>query len=137
VALESSSVQASFSLKCGDKVTVIEPLNSQSWVKIRTIDGSRTGYISSTIIAVLPFEEPPKQAVDPKREALQSASDQLEDCRVRAQNEYDTKMGSVNTLSLTPMQKVYASTRLKQNYDAAVRNCRSQYEVRLRDIESQ
>jgi hypothetical protein len=136
VASESSSVQPSFSVKCGDKITIIEPINSQSWLKIQTNDGLRSGYISSSIIAVLPLEEPPKQTIDHKREALQSASDQLEDCRVRAQNEYDTKMGAVNTLLLTPVQRVYAATRLKQNYDAAVRNCRSQYEARLKDIES-
>ena len=76
-----------------------------------------------------------KQTADKKREEIQKAADDLEDCRTRAQNEYDTKMNLVGTLTLTPIQRVYASTRLKQNLDAEVKNCRTQYESRLKALE--
>jgi len=40
-------------------------------------------------------------------------------------------MNIVGTLTLTPVQRVYASTRLKRNLDTENKNCRSQYESRL------
>jgi hypothetical protein len=69
-----------------------------------------------------------------KREDIQKASDYLEDCRVSSQNEYDTKMNAISTLTLAPMMRVVASNRLKQNLDSEVQWCRSQYESRLRAI---
>lgn len=70
-----------------------------------------------------------------KREDIQKAGDGLEDCRVRSQNEYDTKIGAISTMALAPMMRVAASARLKQNLDAELRECRSQYELRLKAID--
>ena len=81
--------------------------------------------------------EPDKQIANKKRAEMQRASDDLDDCRTQAQNEYNTKMNAVNTLTLTPIQRVYASTRLKQNYDYEVRACRSRYEARVQAIEAE
>jgi hypothetical protein len=141
---QSTSVEV-FKLKCGDRVTIIEPIKTGSAVKIRSVDG-RVGYIAWARLSMQASAEPEtqdvsaeteKQIANKKRYQTQKASDDLEDCRTQAQNEYETKMNTVNTLALTPVQRVYASTRLKQNYDAEVRTCRSQYEARVRAIDAE
>lgn len=137
---QSNSVQV-FTVMCGDKTTIIEPINKASWVKIRTLDG-RVGFISSAVLSVqTPSDEPAKQILNQsasrRHEEAHKASDDLEDCRLQAQNEYDTKMNIVGTLNLTPSQRVYASNRLKQNLDAENRNCRSQYESRMKALGSE
>jgi hypothetical protein len=81
--------------------------------------------------------ETDRQTANKKRDEAQKAADDLEDCKTRAQNEYDTKTATVNTLTITPVQRVYAATRLKQNYDVEVRACRSQYEARMRAIDAE
>jgi hypothetical protein len=43
----------------------------------------------------------------------------------------------VGTLTMPPVQRVYASTRLKQNLDAELKSCRAQYESRLKSIEGE
>jgi hypothetical protein len=94
------------------------------------------GYISSAVVSIQPSAEKiQKAAAEKKREEMQRAADDLEDCRVRAQNEYETKMNLVGTLTLTLIQRVYASSRLKQNVDAELKSCRAQYESRLRALE--
>jgi hypothetical protein len=55
--------------------------------------------------------------------------------QVSSQNEYDSKMNAIGTMALTPMMRVVASNRLKQNLDAELRNCRSEYELRLKAID--
>jgi hypothetical protein len=70
-----------------------------------------------------------------KREDTQKASDDLEDCRVRSQNEFDTKTNAINTMTLAPMVRVAASRRLKENLDGELRDCRSQHELRLKAID--
>jgi hypothetical protein len=64
----------------------------------------------------------------PRGQSTQKANDNFEDCRVRAQNEYDTKINVISTMALAPITRVAASTRLKQNLDAELRECRSEYE---------
>lgn len=141
---QSNSAEV-FKVKCGDSATIIEPIKEASWVKIRTEDG-RVGYISWAILSVQAPAEPEtqnvaaeteKQIANKKRDEMQKAADDLEDCRTEAQNEYETKMNAVNTLTITPTMRIYASTRLKQNYDAEVRTCRSQYEARMRAIDAE
>ena len=132
---QSNSVEA-FKVKCGDRVSVIEPIKNAGWLEIRTVDG-RVGYISWSILSMKASSEPDTQNANNKRDQAQRASDDLEDCRTRAQNEYDTKMATVNTLTLTPVQRVYASNRLKQNFDAEARACRSQYEARMKAIDAE
>jgi hypothetical protein len=137
---QSDSVET-FKVKCGDRMTILGPINNESWTKVRSSDG-QIGYISSAVLSKEPSAEPEKQATDSqrnadkKREEIQRAADDYDDCRTRAQNQYDTKMNVVNTLTLTPVQRVYASSRLKQNFDAEVRNCRTRYESRLKIIEA-
>ena len=123
----SDSVEL-FKVKCGDRIWVWGD-DKQSWLKIRTTEG-QTGYISSAVVSIQPSPEK-------KREELQSAADDLGDCRVRAENEYNTKMSAVGTLALTPIQRVYASTRLKKNLDAELKICRTQYESRVKAIEAE
>jgi hypothetical protein len=141
---QSNSVEA-FTVRCGDRTTIIEPIKKASWVKIRNLDG-RVGYISWVVLSMQASEESEKQAVSSdtekqsatrRREEVQKASDDLEDCRTRVQNEYDTKMSIVSTLAVPPLQRVYASSRLKQNLDAENKNCRLQYESRMKAIEGQ
>jgi len=133
-----ASVQA-FHVNCGDKVAIIETVTNQSWIRIRS-DG-RVGYISRSILSLEPAtvtsesDKSDKQAE--KKHALQKAADDLEDCRTQAQNEYDTKMNTANALALTPIQRVYAASRLKQNYDVEVKSCRTRYEWRVNSIEAQ
>ncbi len=136
---EADSVEV-FRVNCGDRITLLDPGAKQSWLRIRTADG-RIGYIS---FAVVSREQPAESSQEThpgsepkKREDLQKASDDLEDCRVRSQNEYDTKMNAIGTMALTPMTRVVASNRLKQNLDAELRQCRSQYELRLKAIDGQ
>jgi hypothetical protein len=117
-----------FKVKCGDRITILGD-DKQSWLKMRTANG-QVGYISSALVFIRPSAEK-------KRDEIQRAADDLEDCRVRAQNEYDTKMNLVGTLTLTPIQRVYASTRLKQNLDAELKSCRTQYESRLKALEAE
>ena len=136
-APQASSVQA-FHVNCGDKVAIIETVTNQSWLRIRS-DG-RVGYISRSVLSIETPEskaapESDKQAE--KKHALQKAADDLEDCRTQAQNEYDTKMNTANALALTPIQRVYAASRLKQNYDVEVKSCRTRYEWRVNSIEAQ
>ena len=71
---------------------------------------------------------------DRKQEALQKATDDLEDCRTGSQNRYEAKMNAIGTMALTPTTRVVASNKLKQNLDAELRQCRSQYESRLNAI---
>jgi hypothetical protein len=71
------------------------------------------------------------------RDAHCTIGSYLEDCRVRSQNQYDTKMQVLGTMALAPMTRVAASGRLKQNLDTALRQCRSQYEFRLKTIDAQ
>jgi hypothetical protein len=132
-------------VRCGDRTTIIEPIKQASWVKIRTVDG-KIGYISWATLSMQASDEPEKQNLsaeadkqlaNKKQEKVQKAADDLEDCRLRAQNEYDKKINIVGTLTLTPVQRVYASTRLKQNLDTENKNCRSQYESSLRALSEQ
>ena len=116
-----------FKVKCGDRIFILGD-NKQSWLRIRTADG-QAGYISSAVVSMQPSAEE-------KREQIQRAADDLEDCRTRAENEYNTKINLVGTLALTPIQRVYASTKLKQNLDAQLKNCRMQYEAREKAIEA-
>jgi len=131
------SVEA-FKAKCGDKITLLNPGDKQGWLKIRTADG-QVGYISFVLVS---RERSAESALEgqltsesKKREDTQKASDDLEDCRVRFQNEYDTKMNAINTMALAPMVRVAASRRLKENLDGELRECRSQYELRLKAID--
>ena len=118
-----------FKVKCGDKITLLNPGDKQSWVKIRTADG-QVGYISFVLVSR-------ERSAESTEEDIQKASDGLEDCRVRSQNEYDTKINAIDTLALTPMMRVVASRQLKENLDAELRQCRSQYELRLRAIDGE
>jgi SH3-like domain-containing protein len=123
-----------FKVKCGDRITILGD-DKQGWLRMRGADG-QVGYISSAVVSFEPSAEKiQKEAADKKREELQRAADDLEDCRVHAQNEYDTKMNLVSTLTLTPIQRVYAATRLKQNLDAELKRCRAQYESSLKALE--
>jgi len=129
-----------FKVKCGDRITLLNPGDKQSWLKIRTADG-QVGYIYFTLVSREQSGESAQErhpsSESKKREDIQKASDDLEDCRVRAQNEYDTKLNLVGTLTLSPIQRVYASTRLKQNLDAEIKSCRAQYESRLKALEAE
>src|SRR5713101_6988655 len=123
----SDSVEV-FNVKCGDRITLLSPTDSQSWLKIRDSNG-QVGYISSALVSK------EQSAESKKREKTQKANDDLEDCRVRSQNEYYTKLDALSNLALAPMVRVAAASRLRQNLDAELRQCRSQYESRLRAIE--
>lgn len=123
----SNSVEV-FRVKCGDIITVVGD-GKQGWLKLRTADG-QVGYISSAVVSIQPSPEK-------RRQQIQSAADDFDDCKVRAENEYNTKINLLGTLAVTPTQRVYASTRLKQNLDAELRNCRGQYESRVKTIEAQ
>jgi hypothetical protein len=125
-----------FKVRCGDRITILGN-DKQSWLKMRTAEG-QVGYISSAVVSLEPSAEKiQKAADDKKREEMQKAADDLEDCRVRSQNEYDTKMNAISTMALAPMVRVAASGRLKQNLDAELRQCRSQYERRVRAIDGE
>jgi hypothetical protein len=76
-----------------------------------------------------------KQTDEKKREEIQKLDNDLDDCRLRAQNEYEKKMNLASTLALTPVQRVYASSRLKQNLDSELKTCRSQYQSRRNALE--
>jgi hypothetical protein len=125
-----------FKVKCGDRIILLNLSDKQRWLKIRTSDG-QVGYISVALVSreqsaesiqeVHPSSEPRK------REDIQNANDNLEDCKLRAQNEYDTKMKVIASMALAPMTRVAVSSRLKRNLDAEVRECRSQYELSLKD----
>jgi hypothetical protein len=135
-----SESAGAFKVKCADRITVLNPNDKQAWVKIRDENG-QVGYISFAWVS----KEKPKastQVAQPspeskKREETQKANDDLEDCRVRSQNEYDTKMSAANSLALSPYVRVAASNKLKQNLDAELRECRTQYEMRLKAIEGE
>ncbi len=122
-------------MKCGDRITLLNPDDKQGWRKIRTADG-QVGYISFVLVSRERSEESAQErhpsSESKKREDIQKANDDLEDCRVRFQNEYDTKINAINTMALAPMVRVAAVGRLKQNLDAELRQCRSQYELRLK-----
>jgi len=132
----SDSAEA-FRMKCGDRITLLSPANNQGWLKIRASD-AQVGYIS---FALVKYVESAQQAhansESKKREDTQKASDNLEDCRARSQNEYSTKMDALNTMALAPMVRVAAASRLRQNLDAEMRQCRSQYELRLKAIDGE
>lgn len=88
--------------------------------------------------SVVSDRKPPvtqKPTDEKKQEPIQKAMDDLEDCRVRSQNEYEAKMNAIGTMALTPMMRVVASNKLKKNLDAELRQCRSQYELRLKAID--
>ena len=131
------SVEA-FKVKCGDKITLLNPGDKQSWLKIRTADG-QVGYISVVLVSRERSAEPTQEGYpgseSKKREDAQKANDDFEDCRVRFQNEYDAKINAINTIALAPMVRVAASRRLKENLDEELRECRSQYELRLKAID--
>jgi hypothetical protein len=76
-----------------------------------------------------------KQIEVKRHEAAQKATDDLEDCRTSAQNRYDTKMNIITSMTLAPMTRVAASNRLKLNLDSEIRQCRSQYELRVKAID--
>lgn len=128
--------KVAFSVMCGDRITLLGANDeTQSWFKIRTEDG-QTGYISSrVVIKESGNEESQKKSDAEKQWDTQKAADDLEDCKVRSQNEYETKMNVLGAMSVTPAMRVYASTRLKQNLDAELRVCRTQYELRTKVIE--
>jgi hypothetical protein len=126
-----------FRVKCGDRITLLSPANDQGWLKMRALDG-QVGYISFTLVKhVESAEQGHANSDSKKREDTQKANDDLEDCRARFQNEYNTKMDALSNLALTPMVRVAAASRLRQNLDAGLRQCRSQYELRLKAIEGQ
>lgn len=127
----SESIEV-FRLSCGDRITLLNPSDKESWLKIRVADG-REGYIS----AILVSKEQPPYSESQKQEDAQKANDDFEDCKVRSQNEYDTKMSAVGTMALTPIMRVAASNRLKQNLDAELRECRSEHESRLKAIDDE
>jgi hypothetical protein len=128
-----------FKLKCGDRIALLNPSDKQTWLKIRAEDGQE-GYIAAVLVSKEQPTESTREAnpssESQKRGDIQKAIDDLEDCKSRSQNEYDTKMNTVSAMTLTPMTRVYASSRLKQNLDAELRQCRSQYESRLKAIET-
>jgi SH3-like domain-containing protein len=69
-----------FKVKCGDKITILGE-DKQSWLKMRSADG-QVGYISSAVVSLEPFAEKIQRAVgEKKREEIQKAADDLEDCR--------------------------------------------------------
>jgi hypothetical protein len=125
-----------FQVKCGDAIGLLDAPNGQRWLKIRASDG-QVGYISVIIVSIDPISDSQKQRADKERAESLKAADEMDGCKVRAQNEFDTKTNLVNTLALTPIQRVAASSKLKQNYDGEVRWCRSEYEVRQRAIETE
>jgi hypothetical protein len=129
-----------FKMKCGDKITLLNPSDKQSWLKIRTADG-QVGYISSAWVsreqAAESTQEGHPSSGAKKQKDIQKLNDDLEDCRLRSQNEYDTKMNVISTMALAPITRVAASRRLKQNLDAVLRGCRSQYELRLNAIDGE
>ncbi|MFZ0980578.1 MAG: hypothetical protein WAN23_14355 [Candidatus Acidiferrales bacterium] len=128
----SESVEA-FKLKCGDRITLLNPSDKETWLKIRAEDGQE-GYISAVLVSK---EQPAESTREAKREEIQKANDECDDCTTRAQNEYDAKMNTLGALALTPIQRVYASTKLKQKLDEELRMCRSQYESRLKAIDAE
>lgn len=129
-----------FIVKCGDKITLLNPGDKQGWLKIRAADG-QVGYISFALVSregpAESTREGPPNSESKKREETQKARDDLEDCRVRFQNEYDAKMNAINTMALAPTVRVAASRRLKENLDGDLRECRSQYELRLKTIDGE
>jgi hypothetical protein len=133
------SVEA-FKVKCGDKITLLNPGDKQGWLKIRTADG-QVGYISFALVSRERSAESTQEGYpgseSKKRENAQKASDDFEDCRVKFQNEYDAKINAINTMALAPMVRVAASRRLKENLDGELRECRSQYELRLKAIDGE
>ena len=72
-----------------------------------------------------------KQTDEKKQDQAQKADDEFSDCKVRSQNEYDTKMNVIATMALSPMMRVYAANKLKQNLDAELQECRSQHELAI------
>ena len=133
------SVEA-FKVKCGDKITLLNPGDKQGWLKIRTADG-QVGYVSFALVSrersAGSAQEGHPSSESKKREDIQKARDDLEDCRVRFQNEYDAKINAINTMALAPMVRAAASRRLKENLDGELRECRSQYESRLKAIDGE
>ena len=77
------------------------------------------------------------QTIENKRAEAQKAEDDFSDCKTSSQNEYDKKMNALGTMALSPMMRVYAANKLKQNLDAELRGCRSQYESRLKAIQAE
>jgi SH3-like domain-containing protein len=133
----SSHTVESFHVKCGDRITLLNPSDRQSWEKIRTAEG-QVGYISSSLVS---RDEPAGSkaagTASRKGEKLQKANDDLEDCRVGFQNDYETRMGVLNTMALGPTVRLASASRLKQNLDAELRHCRSRYELRVKAIEGE
>jgi hypothetical protein len=127
-------VVEAFSVKCGDTITILGPIDKQSWLKMRAADG-QVGYISRPMISVQKTTEPKSKTLENKRMQIQKVNDDLDDCKSRAQSEYETKLNVVGTMTLTPVQRVYASSKLKQNLDVRLKSCRSEYESRRTAIE--
>jgi hypothetical protein len=127
-------------VKCGDTITLLNPADKQSWLRIRTSDG-QVGYVSAALVSKEQRAESTQgghaSSESKKRENIQRANDDLEDCRVRSQNEYYKKVDALNSLALAPMVRVAAAGRLRQNLDAELRQCRSQYESRLKAIDGE
>jgi hypothetical protein len=138
--LSGSDLAEVFRVKCGDRITLFNPSDKQAWVKIRTTDG-RVGYISFVWVSredpTPTPQEVHRSTESKKREDTQKANDRLEDCRAGAQNEYETKTSAVSNLALSPAVRVAAASKLRQNLDAELRECRSQYEMRLRAIDGE
>lgn len=133
------SVEA-FQVKCGDRITLLNPGDHQGWLKIRTADG-QVGYVSFVLVSRERSAESTQEgrpgSESKKREDTRKANDDLEDCRVRFQNEYDAKINAINTMALAPMVRVAAFRRLKENLDGNLRECQSQYELRLKVIDGE
>jgi hypothetical protein len=122
-----------FRVRCGDRITLLNPGDKQSWLKISTASG-QVGYISSALVSRESSQETQPISGPKKPDDTQRATDDLEDCKIRSQNEYEAKMNAIGTMALAPMTRVVASNKLKQNLDAELRQCRSQYESRLKVI---
>jgi hypothetical protein len=134
-----SDLVESFHVKCGDRIILLNSTTTgqQTWDKIRTPEG-QVGYISSLLVSR--DEHAGSKAASTtsrKAEKLQKANDDLEDCRVGFQNDYETRMGVLNTMALGPTVRLASASRLKQNLDAELRDCRSRYELRVKAIEGE
>lgn len=100
-----------------------------------TLKALKTASVPDEVILAMiqaPSIKLPRQGEEKRAESTQKGDDDLVDCKVQAQNEYDTKMNVIATMPLAPVTRVAASSRLKQNLDAEVRECRSQYELATR-----
>jgi hypothetical protein len=75
-----SSVEV-FRVKCGDRITLLNPADSQGWLKIRASDG-QVGYISFALVSKEHVESAQQGHANSefkKREDTQKVNDELED----------------------------------------------------------